>query len=336
MAAGGPLHFLNNPKKGPNVSPFFLKGLSPVTHCGERRQAPSYDLSSVNMQIGNKKEEISEALEIYGTDGAHLTVTHFPASRGRAPVIMLHGLQSHTGWFSQSARFIAGLGHPIFGLDRRGSGLSPLPRGDIGHFGQFIEDIRVLTLHVSRKYDISKVHILGHCFGAMPALAFACKYPGLMLSLIVTSPGLYTYTDLALFRKMRVFFSRMASRNPYLPVPLNPEDFTDDPACQDYITRDRYALREASARFWLAIWHMRRYIRKNRRNLTCPVFAAFAARDHVSNTPKNIEFFCNLPSGTRWLTTYERSLHILEFGQDRDIFFRDLALWLKRFEHDDG
>ncbi|MHB8110672.1 MAG: alpha/beta fold hydrolase [Syntrophorhabdaceae bacterium] len=280
--------------------------------------------------MDNTTEERPEIIEIPSDNSTPLSVTYFPAN-GRIPVIMLHGLQSHTGWFSQSARFLSRLGHPVYGLDRRGSGRSSAPRGDIEHYEQFIEDIRVLGRYIAKERGIDKVHILGHCFGAMPALALACRYPGLALSLILTSPGLYTYTDLTLTRKMRVFLSRITSQNPYLPVPLRPEDFTDDPAYQAYIAEDPKALREASAHFWFAVWRMRRYIKQKKQGLTHPIFAAFAARDQVSNTRRNLEFLCGLPSGTRWFTTYERSLHILEFGLDRDLFFRDLALWLQRF-----
>ena len=185
--------------------------------------------------------------------------------------------------------------------------------------------------HIKKNHDFDQAHIFGHCFGAIPVLAMACRHPGAALSIILTSPGIYTHTDLTFAGKARIIMSRAWSGNPYIPVPLEPEDFTDVPDIRAFIAHDPLALREATARFWFAVYQMRRYVKGAKKVLSPPLFAAFSARDHVSMTERNIQFICSLPSGIRWLITYERSSHILEFGEDRDVFFRDVALWLSRW-----
>jgi pimeloyl-ACP methyl ester carboxylesterase len=44
------------------------------------------------------------------------------AARPPVPIVMTHGLQSHSGWFSRSQAFLADLGFPVYAFDRRGSG----------------------------------------------------------------------------------------------------------------------------------------------------------------------------------------------------------------------
>jgi len=273
----------------------------------------------------------SQLITVTVNDDVPIAIRLFSDEASLTPVIMLHGLQSHSEWFSQSARFISRLGHPVYSMDRRGSGLSSAPRGDIKRFGQMIDDIRIVQQYVRKKHGTDKIHLFGHCFGAIPALATACRYPDGILSLVLTSPGVFTYTDLSLHSKVLVMASRLSSRNPYIPVPLQPEDFTDIPGYQVFIAHDPLALREATARFWFAIHEMRDYIKSRKEKLDLPIFAAFAARDRVSKTSENYGFLCRLPSPAKWFMTYEQSLHILEFGEDRDIFFRDLELWLKRW-----
>jgi len=63
-------------------------------------------------------------------DGVKLAVRVAGGKGGRTPLIMLHGLQSHSGWFVQSQTFLSGLGFPVYAMDRRGSGLSEGPCGD--------------------------------------------------------------------------------------------------------------------------------------------------------------------------------------------------------------
>lgn len=275
--------------------------------------------------------ESSEMIAIQGSDSVPIAVRCFAREAPGSPVIMLHGLQSHSGWFSQSALFISRLGHPVYAIDRRGSGLSIATKGDMDGYERIIDDVRVVSDHARQTHDARKIHIFGHCFGAIPALATACRHPDTVLSIILTSPGIYTYTDLTFFEKTRVMLSVALSGNPYIAIPLKPQDFTDIADIREFIARDPLALREATARFWFGVFRIRRFVVGCRRNLSQPVFSGFSARDHVSIVEKNIRFVCSLPSRTRWLITYESSPHILEFGEDRDVFFRDLALWLSRW-----
>ena len=76
----------------------------------------------------------------------------FGKSGNRIPVIMSHGLQSHSGWFVQSAAFMAGLGHPVYSMDRRGSGLSRAPRGDLKDFMIMLEDIHAVANFVKKRH----------------------------------------------------------------------------------------------------------------------------------------------------------------------------------------
>lgn len=270
-------------------------------------------------------------ISIQGTDSLPIAVRCFAPDASGIPVLMLHGLQSHSEWFSQSAYFISRLEHPVYAIDRRGSGLSPAPRGDIDRFERYIDEIGDVCDYVKASHGVDKMHFFGHCFGAIPALATVYRYPGIALSLILTSPGFHTRTDLPVAGKARVILSLALPVNPYIPVPLKPEDFTDLPDIRAFIANDPLALREATAGFWLAIHQLRRYVRGAAKKPCAPIFTAFSARDNVSRTNKNIPFICGIESPARWLVTYEQASHILEFSDARDAFFYDLALWLARW-----
>ena len=48
-------------------------------------------------------------------DGTRWAVRIAGRSGSRTPLVMLHGLRSHSGWFVQSQTFLAGLGIPVYG-----------------------------------------------------------------------------------------------------------------------------------------------------------------------------------------------------------------------------
>ncbi len=77
--------------------------------------------------------------EIAGRDGSPIPtrVWHVDGATAKAtPVVMTHGLQSHSGLFARSQAHLASLGLPVYAFDRRGSGRSRERRGDCGRINE--------------------------------------------------------------------------------------------------------------------------------------------------------------------------------------------------------
>ena len=53
-----------------------------------------------------------------------------PANGIKAHIVALHGIQSHSGWYTWSSRKLAEAGFAVHFTDRRGSGLNWQARGN--------------------------------------------------------------------------------------------------------------------------------------------------------------------------------------------------------------
>jgi pimeloyl-ACP methyl ester carboxylesterase len=273
----------------------------------------------------------AKILHLSAPDGVRIPVRSYGTGGSGRPVIMTHGLQSHSGWFAQSARFMAGRQHPVYALDRRGSGLSTERRGDMSSFGEMTDDIATVVKYAMKKHGVGSVHVVGHCFGAIPSTVFACQYPHLVDTLILPTPGLFTHTDLKFTEKLSVASAQLVRRTTYLPIPLEPNMFADDPAYQSFVTSDPLTLREASAATFYATDKARTYIKRHREALTMPVFMALAQRDVICDNEADMAFFESLPARPKRVRTYD-ARHILEYGKGRGPFFSDLGTWMKEAE----
>src|SRR6188474_2637715 len=60
-----------------------------------------------------RAREQGETAFLPARDGVQIPVRIFGSHGRRRPVLMTHGLESHSGWFVQSGAFMAGLGHPV-------------------------------------------------------------------------------------------------------------------------------------------------------------------------------------------------------------------------------
>jgi alpha-beta hydrolase superfamily lysophospholipase len=264
-------------------------------------------------------------------DGAKLAVRVAGGKGKRTPMLMLHGLQSHSGWFVQSQTFLAGLGFPVYAMDRRGSGRSEGARGHCSDYREMGSDVGAVAEFARAQQGTEKVHVFGHCFGTIPATLFAAEHPELVASLILASSGIYTKVDLSISRKLELAWSKASRRETQIPIPLRPEMFSTVDECVRFIHEDELRLSTASASLYYQVVRARNYISSHRNRLTMPLFMASAGDDPICDTVANERFFWSLPARHKLLVRYERSRHVIEFSEERDDLFRDLSWWLERF-----
>ena len=116
--------------------------------------------------------------EIYADDGLELFYRSFaPAGEARGSFVYLHGVQSHGGWYVETAAELARRGYAVYLPDRRGSGHSLATRGDFERPEQLVADVAPLRRLARREHPDAPVVLAGGCWGARPALAYAARAP---------------------------------------------------------------------------------------------------------------------------------------------------------------
>ncbi|MEN8199327.1 MAG: alpha/beta fold hydrolase [Thermodesulfobacteriota bacterium] len=261
-------------------------------------------------------------------DGLKIPVRIYGEKNRGVPVLMIHGLQSHSGWFVQSAAHIASQGIPVYQVDRRGSGLSEEPRGHAASYEEMLADILTVARYAMQQHGVEKVHLLGHCFGAIPSAAFAGRYPELLQSLILCTPAIYTHTGVYFREGVQIVSSELTHHHKYIPIHIKATEFTDDAEYLSFIESDPLALKQVTTALYFQVPLARHSIVKQGNRINMPLFIGMAAGDSICDNEKNREFFNTIPAERKMMVTYPNARHILEFSKDRDTFFNDLTAWL--------
>ena len=270
--------------------------------------------------------------EIAGIDGRAIPTRVWDVDRGgreATPVIMTHGLQSHSGLFARSQAHLASLGLPVYAFDRRGSGLSREPRGDCRDFGELIDDVLAVAEQARKDYGADRVHVFGHCFGALTATAFACRHPERTRTLVLATPGLYTHADLRFVQKLRLAWWLVSRREQRFPVPFDVDMLSELPDCVATAREDPLSLTDATARLFFQVPRLRSFITRKSSALTMPVLMACAGPDPICDNARNRAYFAALPSPAKRLLDYPDARHVLEWSTARDAFFADLRTWFE-------
>jgi alpha-beta hydrolase superfamily lysophospholipase len=117
----------------------------------------------------------------------------YPSVDPRAPVlVLLHGSSWHSLQFEALGKALAaaGVAH-VAAPDLRGHGFTPVKRGDIGHLGQYEEDIADLIDEVRRRAPGRAVLVGGHSSGGGLAVRFAAgKYGAMADGFVLMAPFL--------------------------------------------------------------------------------------------------------------------------------------------------
>jgi alpha-beta hydrolase superfamily lysophospholipase len=269
-------------------------------------------------------------IEFISTRSGHKVPVRVYGGEGRGiPLVMLHGLQSHSGWFTQSAAFIAGLGMPVYAMDRCGSGLSDLPKGTQRSTRDLIGDIDAVMEHVIDRHHKERLFLLGHCYGALGALAYACEYKYKLKGLILPTPAVFTKSEPAFIEKAKLVWSKLTGIDIRVPIPFKEEMLSELDEYISFAKKDELALRHLPISFFFEIAKMKLFVKRRAKEITIPIFTALAGQDPICDNERNKRFFESIRSEDKTIKTYSEARHILEFSGQREEFFRDLAEWLE-------
>ena len=203
----------------------------------------------------------------------------------RLPVLYLHGIQSHPGWFFASAAALAGDGHEVFQVTRRGSGTSCRDRGHARSAGQLLADIAAAEKFVLARMQAERLHLVGVSWGGKLAAVRAAQgaEAGPIASLTLIAPGIAARVDVSARVKLGVAACLFACPRKGFAIPLNdPELFTDNEAMRGFLRGDPLRLRRATARLMYASRRLDRMLAgADEGMLKMPVTLILSARDRI-------------------------------------------------------
>jgi alpha-beta hydrolase superfamily lysophospholipase len=262
-------------------------------------------------------------------DGAQLAYRHWPVTNARGAVIVLHGIQSHSGWYGASASFMAEAGYEVIHPDRRGSGLNKTARGDLTDYRVAADDLREFVADTRRRLPTAPVHLQAISWGAKLACATLIEHDGLVDSLSLIGAGLTPKVDVSLGVKLRTAAALLTNPVKRFDIPLSdPRLFTDTPERVAFIREDLLSLRQCTARFLYQTHRLDRFIRRGAKALRTPLLVLMAGRDRIVDNDALRWLIERFSSRPKEIVVFEDACHTLEFEPDPTEVFESMVRWL--------
>ena len=250
-----------------------------------------------------------------------------PSTANLPPVLYLHGIQSHPGWFFASAGQLAANGHEVFQVTRRGSGANRSDRGHARSAGQILDDVQAAIRFVLEQTGSRRLALVGVSWGGKLAAAWGATSEDAeaITSLTLIAPGIVPLVDVSAVTKLAIAACLLVRPRARFAIPLDePELFTDNESMQEFLRTDRLALHRATARFMYASRCLDRLVmRACEGRLTMPVTLILSADDRIIDCEATGRLVRRLTAGRAEIVSLSGA-HSLEFEKDPSAFHQAL------------
>ncbi|MEX0726952.1 MAG: alpha/beta fold hydrolase [Planctomycetaceae bacterium] len=262
--------------------------------------------------------------------------------RGR--ILALHGIQSHSGWYTASCRQLAEEGFEVWFPDRRGSGRNVRERGDVRNVGRWFDDLDEFIALMSRDEngqpgrDRLPGFLLGLSWGAKLAVAHAVARPFDWRGMILLYPGIQTRVRVKGWQHRAIaLLYRLGLKRLKISIPLSdPALFTRRPEARQMIEQDRWALHQVTISFLYAALQLDRLALGGPQHLDLPVICQLAGDDEIVDQAKTKTYLRQFAEDRLTVLEYPGARHTLEFEPNREQITGDLIQWLERVSSPKG
>tara|TARA_R110002111_G_scaffold262504_1_gene338866 strand:- start:24223 stop:25086 length:864 start_codon:yes stop_codon:yes gene_type:complete len=252
----------------------------------------------------------------------------------RGTLVVLHGIQSHSGWYESSCGKLSEDGHQVCFYDRRGSGLNAQQRGHTPHWQRLLHDVVQLLTEVRYQRERTEqqrpVVLQAMSWGAKLAVVVAAQRPDLVDGLALLYPGIKSVVKPTALQKLQLKLAeQLGISRKRVAIPLNdPALFTGEKTGQDFIRADPLALHDVTVSFLLANRELDRLADQAAEQIHCPTLCLLAGQDQIIDNPATDAYFQRIAAQQKQLIKYPDARHTLEFEPNRQQIVADYSDWL--------
>ncbi len=249
-----------------------------------------------------------------------------PSDNPRGVVAIVHGVNSHSGYYAWAAEQFVAAGLAVYALDLHGRGKSEGERFYLENMEDYVSDVDTLvTLAKSREPDLP-VFLLGHSAGGVISCTYTLEHQAKLAGLICESFAFQVAApDIAL--AVVKGLSYVAPRAHVLR--LKNEEFSRDPRVVQAMNSDPLIANESQPSNTVAEL-VRADERLNREFplITLPVLILHGTADKVTRPSGSQLFYDKAGSPDKTLKLYIGHVHDLLNDVDKEKVMSDITGWI--------
>lgn len=249
-----------------------------------------------------------------------------PDGRARGVVVLVHGFNSHSGYYTWAASQLAATGLVVYALDHRGRGRSEGERFYVETIDDYVADLATFVAIAKSDYPGLPVFMLGHSAGGVISCSYALEHQQELAGLVCESFAFKVPApDFAL-----AILKGLSHVAPHAHVfKLKNEDFSRDAEVVQYMNSDPLIANEVQPTQTVAA--MVRADERLEREfplITIPVFIIHGTNDKATKPSGSQQFYDTAGSRDKTLKLYEGYAHDLLNDLEKEAVMDDVIRWI--------
>lgn len=254
------------------------------------------------------------------------TRTWLPEENARGVIVIVHGFNSHSGYYQWVADQFIALNYAVYALDLEGHGKSEGERFYVQSIYDYVNDVDQLVDIAKATHQGLPIFMLGHSAGGVVACLYTLEHQSKINGLICES---FAYQvpapDFAL-----AILKGLSHVAPHLhTIKLKNEDFSRDPAIVEFMNNDPLIAHESQptkTMEQLVIADER--LKKEFAHISLPVLILHGTKDNAAKYSGSQFFYDNVGSSDKTLKLYDGHYHDLLNDLDKERVMADIQEWV--------
>lgn len=283
------------------------------------------------------RREPDEPTFVETTAGLRLAAWRHPSRspRLRARVVLVHGYAEHSGRYAWLVQALCGAGYECVTFDLRGHGRSDGPRGHVGRFADYLDDLdRIARWAAPGAHDGGRgshavpLLAVAHSLGGLIALEHVRRRPGALGAVVASSPFLAPKLGLPpLVERLAALVSRLLPEY-RIKSTLGADSLSHDVVVKEAYARDPMVFDTVTLGWWREVRAAQQELFAGANEIRPPVLFLLGDADPVADWRRSAAVFERLGSADKRVEVYAGFLHevLNEVGRERVV--ADLLGWL--------
>ncbi|KAG6486522.1 monoacylglycerol lipase-like [Zingiber officinale] len=253
----------------------------------------------------------------------------FPQSRGL--VVILHGLNEHSGRYNHFAKRLNDSAFKVYGVDWIGHGGSDGLHGYVHSLDHAVDDLKIFLEKVISQNQGLPCFVFGHSTGAAIALKASLdpKIKVLIQGLILTSPAIHVRPSHPLIPVIAPILSLLLPEYQFRAAYKSDSPVSRDPvSLRDKYTDPLVFTGPIRVRTGYEILRISSFLYKNLRRVSVPFLALIGSADTLTIPEATERLYEEASSSDKTLKIYKDLSHDLLFEPERDDVIQDIIDWL--------
>jgi alpha-beta hydrolase superfamily lysophospholipase len=253
-----------------------------------------------------------------------------PEGSPRAALMIIHGLNEHSGRYENFANRFVGKGFAVYGLDLYGHGKSEGTRSYVEDFSQFIEDHFLYLQKIKGWLPDCPVFLIGHSMGGLIGTLFLIDHPGQISGAVFSASSVQVPDYISsLTIKMGHIMSKIMPKLGIIQLDLsglsrNPEviqAYKDDPLVHSGKTTARISAEMNNAIDRVAA---------EAHQVNTPLLILHGGADYIVSPSDSTYLHQLVSSEQKELIIYKDFYHEIYNDFDHNLVFQDVTNWLDK------